>query len=90
MDCLEEGETQGHSSIAFPAIGTGNLNYPHNVVAEEMFKSVIAFGSTKSIKKLLDVRFILYHRDDKIIQVFNNKKVVTLYFIRYDISFDGA
>jgi O-acetyl-ADP-ribose deacetylase (regulator of RNase III) len=85
MYCLEEGEKQGHSSIAFQAIGTGNLNYPHNVVAEEMFKSVIAFGSTKSIKNLLEVRFILYHRDDKSIQVFNNKKVLEIYIIFHQI-----
>ena len=32
------------TSIAFPSIGTGNLGYPSNIVADVIFSEVIAFS----------------------------------------------
>ncbi|XP_060608587.1 protein mono-ADP-ribosyltransferase PARP14-like [Ruditapes philippinarum] len=73
-ECLEEADNQGHSSIALPAFGTGQLDYPQDVVAEEMYKAVITFGRTGLRKKLHDVRFVLYYKDDECIQAFENEE----------------
>ncbi|XP_060594497.1 protein mono-ADP-ribosyltransferase PARP14-like [Ruditapes philippinarum] len=73
-ECLEEADNQGNSSIALPAFGTGQLDYPQDVVAEEMYKAVITFGRTGLKKKLHDVRFVLYYKDDTCIQAFENEE----------------
>ncbi|XP_035682818.1 protein mono-ADP-ribosyltransferase PARP14-like [Branchiostoma floridae] len=38
QDCLESADEDGYTSIAFPAMGTGNLKYPRNVAATCMCK----------------------------------------------------
>ena len=46
--CLKECTKLGMTSIAFPAIGTGNLGYPNDVVARIMVETISSFLSHKS------------------------------------------
>ena len=46
--CLKECTKHGVKSIAFPAIGTGNLGYPNDVVARIMIDTISSFLSHKS------------------------------------------
>ena len=50
-------------------MGTGNLHYPRDVVAETMFNTVIAFSKANPSSGLTDVRFVLYNKDQQTITV---------------------
>jgi poly [ADP-ribose] polymerase 10/14/15 len=67
--CLEEAQQNDYQSIAFPAFGTGNLGFPRNVVAKEMFKAVEYFQKDCSKTSVKDVRFIVYQMDSQTLQV---------------------
>lgn len=41
--CLRLASENGMTSIAFPALGTGNLGYEHKSVATAMFETVRSF-----------------------------------------------
>ncbi len=60
---LVEAHKAGFSSIAFPAMGTGNLKYPPDTVAKAMFQAFLSFGTNNSGTSIKDVRFILYDKD---------------------------
>ncbi|XP_053389200.1 protein mono-ADP-ribosyltransferase PARP14-like, partial [Mercenaria mercenaria] len=70
-NCLHEAQRRNGQSIAFPAIGTGNLGYPRNVVAEEMFKAIKKFQANCSQSSIRDVRFIVYQMDSQTIMAFD-------------------
>jgi poly [ADP-ribose] polymerase 10/14/15 len=67
--CLEEAQRNQSRSIAFPAFGTGNLGFPRNVVAKEMFKAVENFQKDCPKTSVNDVRFIVYQMDSQTFQV---------------------
>ena len=48
------------TSIAFPAIGTGDLKMPPRFVAKVMIDELLKFSSENPKTTLEDVRFILY------------------------------
>lgn len=68
-DCLNAADSKKKASIAFPAIGTGNLGFPRDVVATEMFTAVSKFAESKQFSSIQDVRFIVYQKDFSTIQV---------------------
>lgn len=68
--CLLESDKQNMSSIAFPALGTGNLGYPRDMVAEEMCNSVLEFSKENPNTSLKQVLFIVYEKDTQTFQVF--------------------
>ena len=71
--CLETCDKLGASTIAFPALGAGNLNYPQNVVADIMINTIAAYlkanHSTTCIKTVKLVIFMdnTYKEFDKIL-----------------------
>ena len=71
--CLETCDKLKASTIAFPALGAGNLNYPQNVVADIMINTTAAYlkanRSTTCIKTVKLVIFMdnTYKEFDKII-----------------------
>lgn len=67
--CLQESHTQNLSSIAFPAVGTGDLGYPRDMVAEEMCNSIINFSKENPKTSLKKVVFVAYERDTQTIEV---------------------
>ncbi|XP_053389477.1 protein mono-ADP-ribosyltransferase PARP14-like, partial [Mercenaria mercenaria] len=69
-NCLAEAQRQNQTSIAFPAIGTGNLGFPKDVVAREMFKAVSKFSAANPNSSVKDVRFIVYQKDWTTIKAF--------------------
>ncbi|OWF50082.1 Poly [ADP-ribose] polymerase 14 [Mizuhopecten yessoensis] len=68
--CLQMADDELMTSISFPALGTGNLGYPHDIVAAEMFEIVNEFDP----KTLKEVQFVIYEKDDKSIQAFQNEE----------------
>lgn len=72
-DCLEITESLSLKSIAFPAIGTGNLGFPKNIFAELITSQVFKFSSKNQPKSLQEVCFLLYPRDHGTIQAFSDE-----------------
>ena len=68
-DSLQLAGANGFISIALPAMGTGNLSFPRDVVAETMFNSVIDFSKKNPGISVKDVRFVLYPGDQPTIDV---------------------
>ena len=67
---LQKADTDGMTSIAIPAIGTGNLGFPKDVVAKEMFESVAKFSQSNKGSSLQDIHFWVYDKDAPTIQVY--------------------
>ena len=73
MACLEKAEKEQHSSIAFPAIGTGVHGYPEEQAAMGMLKVISQF-TLKYPTSLLIIDIVLYQPStfEKFIQAFQN------------------
>ena len=50
-------------------MGTGNLQFPPDVVADTMFKAVTDFSKANPGTSLKDVRFVLFDKDVATVQV---------------------
>ncbi|KAM5281104.1 protein mono-ADP-ribosyltransferase PARP14-like [Ctenodactylus gundi] len=68
--CLETAEQLASPSIAFPAIGTGNLGFPKPVFAELILSEVLKFSTKNQLKTLQEVHFLLHPSDHGNIQAF--------------------
>lgn len=57
------------ASIAFPALGTGKLNYPVEEVAKAMWIAASEVGRDEKVSALTKVDVVLFPGDEKVIQV---------------------
>ncbi|XP_071169430.1 protein mono-ADP-ribosyltransferase PARP14-like [Mytilus edulis] len=72
--CLQTADDNGFVSVAFPALGTGNLGYPKNQVAKNMFSCVDRFSSNHPTSSVCDVRFVVYEKDYPTIKAFEEEQ----------------
>ncbi|KAM4558451.1 poly(ADP-ribose) polymerase family member 14-related sequence 1 isoform 3-T3 [Odontesthes bonariensis] len=72
-DCLGLAEDNHVASISFPAIGTGNLSFPKDLVASLMLDKILEFSSQRQPKHLKRVEIVLYPGDAETIQEFSDK-----------------
>ena len=77
-ECLEITESLSLNSIAFPAIGTGNLGFPKNIFAELITSEVFKFSSKNQPTTLQEVCFLLHPSDHGNIQVQSYSLLVIL------------
>ncbi|XP_073711244.1 protein mono-ADP-ribosyltransferase PARP9 [Misgurnus anguillicaudatus] len=61
-----------YKSIAFPAIGTGNLGFPKHDVAQIMMDAVENFAKQNPSKNL-EIYFVVYPKDNEMMRAFENK-----------------
>ena len=66
---LDKANQCGMTSIAIPAIGTGNLGYPRDVTARVMYEAAIQFSKTNPGGSVNDIRFWVYDKDLPTVQV---------------------
>ena len=59
----------GLTSIAFPAIGTGYLQYPHGLVARAMFEEAKAFSAAYPQTSITSIVFVIYDSDTESLNV---------------------
>ena len=59
----------GHTSIAFPALGTGNLRYPEQNVARCMIETVVDYTENNPNSSIKDVKIVVFHMDQRTMQV---------------------
>ncbi|CAN8218485.1 unnamed protein product [Coccothraustes coccothraustes] len=71
--CLEIAEDLSLKSITFPAIGTGNLEFPRSLVAKLLFDKVFEFSSGNRVNSLEEVHFLLHTKDTANIQEFSDE-----------------
>ena len=71
--CLQKGEELRMSSIAFPVIGTGNLNFPPNEASRIMLEEILSFCQTNASSTLKDIRFVVYQQDQALITAFKQE-----------------
>uniref|UniRef100_A0A8C0UHN7 Poly [ADP-ribose] polymerase n=2 Tax=Cyanistes caeruleus TaxID=156563 RepID=A0A8C0UHN7_CYACU len=71
--CLEIAEELSLKSITFPAIGTGNLEFPRSVVAKLLFDKVFEFSGKNRVNSLEEVYFLLHTKDTANIQEFSDE-----------------
>ena len=71
VDSLQLASQKGFTSVALPAMGTGNLQFPRDVVADTMFNTVMEFSKTNPRTTVKDIRFVLYIGDQSTIDVRN-------------------
>lgn len=69
MKSLRMAESDSEKSIAFPAIGTGNLGFPKDKVAKIMIEQVLDFAERVYQGSKLDVFFVLYPPDQGTVKV---------------------
>lgn len=55
------------TSIAIPALGTGNLGFPKNVVCAIMYEEAEKFSKSNPATTVKDVRFVVF--DDATVKV---------------------
>ena len=59
--CLETCDKLRASTIAFPALGAGNLNYPQNVVADIMINTIAAYlKANRLITCIKTVKLVIF------------------------------
>ena len=60
---MKEGDKLGVTSIAFPALGAGNLRFPPDVVAKIMVGEISHFLSSKKSTTLTAVHLVIFMKD---------------------------
>ncbi|KAK3095211.1 hypothetical protein FSP39_011607 [Pinctada imbricata] len=71
--CLETADTNQLKSIAFPALGTGQLGYPADLVAGTMYRCISQFEKDNPSTSLVEVQLVVYHKDTATIKAFEIK-----------------
>ncbi|XP_062390420.1 poly(ADP-ribose) polymerase family member 14-related sequence 1 isoform X2 [Sardina pilchardus] len=71
--CLAHAEQHRHSSLTFPAIGTGNLGFPRDEVAKLMLDVVSNFSQKRSSNNVQEVVFMLHPSDTHTTQAFTDE-----------------
>ncbi|XP_052794381.1 protein mono-ADP-ribosyltransferase PARP15-like isoform X1 [Mya arenaria] len=68
--CLNAAETSAYTSIAFPALGTGNLGYGKLEVARAMFGCVEHHATARTATNIRSIKFVIFPRDTEVLQAF--------------------
>ena len=71
--CLQKGEELGVKSIAFPVVGTGNLNFPPDKASRIMLEETISFYEANPGSKVQDIRFVVFERDQALTLAFKGE-----------------
>lgn len=81
--CLDTADTCKFSSIAFPALGTGALWFPADVVANLFFSVIRTYERNNPGTNLQLVHLVLWERDKAVIKAFRNAESRPASVIRY-------
>ena len=61
LQCLKVSDEKDCSSVAFPALGAGNLGYPAEVVAKVMINTVHNYFQTNRVTTCIkEVKFVIF------------------------------
>ncbi|KAL3863201.1 hypothetical protein ACJMK2_004967, partial [Sinanodonta woodiana] len=89
-NCLSEADQRKLTSIAFPALGTGALKYPKDVVAREMFNCASDFLTKNADTSLVTVYFVVYQKDLETLMAFEKEEKECIKRLSSPIKHDGS
>eukprot|EP00062_Callorhinchus_milii_P015765 gi/632966462/ref/XP_007899428.1/ PREDICTED: poly [ADP-ribose] polymerase 14-like [Callorhinchus milii] len=75
--CLENAHKSQYKSISFPAIGTGNLSFPKDLVAQTFLEEIKKFSKANSSSSLNEVNLVIYEKDLECYQAFEDEMLIT-------------
>ncbi|KAI5107510.1 poly [ADP-ribose] polymerase 9, partial [Silurus meridionalis] len=67
-NCLEMASSKSHSSMSFPALGTGNLGLDKDEVSQIMTDAVVEFSKNYKGSKML-IFFVIFPKDTQTLKV---------------------
>lgn len=74
---LQMADSDGMTSLAFPAVGTGiKLRTPSRVVADTMIDEVIKFSAETKKTSLKEVQFVIYEKDQDALDVSRSSFII--------------
>ncbi|XP_037403323.1 LOW QUALITY PROTEIN: protein mono-ADP-ribosyltransferase PARP14-like [Pygocentrus nattereri] len=68
-DCLKKAEHQKMASVSFPAIGTGNLGFPKDLVSDILLREIHEFSAKVRPQYLKEVTVVVHPSDNETVQV---------------------
>ncbi|KAI4819928.1 hypothetical protein KUCAC02_027929, partial [Chaenocephalus aceratus] len=71
--CLEEAEKRQMTSLSFPAIGTGNLSFPRDVVSRVLLQEIHSFSRRRSPRYLRAVAIVVHPSDKQTVDCFTRE-----------------
>ncbi|XP_056232020.1 protein mono-ADP-ribosyltransferase PARP14-like [Seriola aureovittata] len=71
--CLEEAEKLKMASLSFPAIGTGNLSFPRDVVSRVLLREIHSFSRRSSPRHLRQVAIVVHPSDNQTVDCFTRE-----------------
>lgn len=72
-NALESTSKEKLTSIAIPAVGTGVLQFPNDVVVNCLFKEADDFSAKNKDTSINEIRFVVYAQDKKMFDAFEKK-----------------
>ncbi|KAK3598153.1 hypothetical protein CHS0354_013662, partial [Potamilus streckersoni] len=69
-NCLKQADKSGFKSMAFPALGTGNLRFPADEVGKLIFQCIQNFGKKRPKTSLKDIALVVFPSDITNIKAF--------------------
>ncbi|XP_050395688.1 protein mono-ADP-ribosyltransferase PARP15 isoform X2 [Patella vulgata] len=73
LKCLRKAEAGGCKSIAFPAIGTGNLGFPRDLVARVFYQTINDYKSQGGKLSVNNIQIIVYPGDAATVKEFTDE-----------------
>ena len=70
---LIKASQDGMKSIAFPALGTGTIGFPRDLVARIMLDSAFKFSKANSNTTTKEINFVTFHLDKETVTSFQNE-----------------
>ena len=68
-ECLQKAQKNNINSIAFPVLGSGNLNYPRVDIAPAIVSAIKKFLQSNPQTQLSDIRIIVFSNDSDLMGV---------------------
>ncbi|XP_067429640.1 protein mono-ADP-ribosyltransferase PARP14-like isoform X1 [Thunnus thynnus] len=71
--CLEEAEKHHMGSLSFPAIGTGNLSFPRDLVSRVLLKEIHSYSRRRTPRHLREVAIVVHPSDNHTVDCFTRE-----------------
>ncbi|XP_054466481.1 protein mono-ADP-ribosyltransferase PARP14-like [Anoplopoma fimbria] len=71
--CLKQAESHRMTSLSFPAIGTGNLSFPRDVVSRVLLKEIHLFSHRQTPRHLREVAIVVHPSDGQTVDCFTRE-----------------
>ncbi|XP_038559138.1 protein mono-ADP-ribosyltransferase PARP14-like isoform X2 [Micropterus salmoides] len=68
--CLDAAEKRQMTSLSFPAIGTGNLGFPRDLVSRVLLREIHSFSQNKNPRHLREVVIVVHPSDSQTVDCF--------------------